>query len=285
MQSYEIQPFRNIRPGFGHQSAWQWSGLALVFIALALLVGCGVAPEAAVVPTQAPTQPPLPTPTCAMQAAPFLKEIDPLAREWDDAVTLANSTPRASLSNQIEKLQALRRKVEALDAPECAAAVKAYLVDTMDAMTRGFIAFLGQKSDSQVQALFSVGKDEQAQFAEALQRVKAGKAVPPTEPMLKDGLGVTRAAIQGAYNDRKFTEDSLTTGEPRVMGVTAGGESLVELIGPAENVRQATLSASLGGAGEAQRLETGAAGLSQACRTGLERSRSMDWGRDRRQNR
>lgn len=93
-------------------------------------------------------------PSCPQQAAPFLASVQKLAGEWDDANKLASSTPRMSLPPQVSTLQGLRRRAQDLEAPECAFLVKQRLIDSMDNTINGYIAFLAQKPDSEVNKLF-----------------------------------------------------------------------------------------------------------------------------------
>ncbi len=145
----------------------------IVFLALGfLLVACGN-PLAA-----APT--PSPTPTCQQQAAPFLAEMQSIAREWDDANALAGQTPRSALAQQIESLQTVRRKAEDVQAPDCAAAVKTALVGSMEATIQGFIAFLGQSPDTEVSAAFTVATDKMKAFNDALMVVNGIPLPTPT---------------------------------------------------------------------------------------------------------
>jgi len=109
---------------------------------------------------------------CADEAAPFLTDVQKLADEWDDANTLAGSTPRASLPPQIDKLQALRRQTKALEAPECAFLVKQRLIDSMDNTINGYIAFLAQKPDSDVSKLFDQASRSLADFFREVQALK-----------------------------------------------------------------------------------------------------------------
>lgn len=112
-------------------------------------------------------------PTCAEQAGPQLKELQAIAVEWDDAYKLASQTPRASLSGQIASLQAIRRKAQDLAMPECASSAKTALVDSMDNSINGFIAFLGQKPESEVNALFTRANERMKAFGEAAGRLAA----------------------------------------------------------------------------------------------------------------
>jgi hypothetical protein len=243
--------------------------LALAVVAALVIAGCGAAPEVAVVPTVVAT----PTPSCQEQAAPFLSKAESLARVWDDANTLAGQTPRASLSTQIDKLQSIRRDAEDLEAPECAVAIKQHLVNTMDTTIRGFIAFLGQKSDIEVKPLFTIAGQEQTAFQQAVQQLKAGTPIPTAEPILKDGLGITQAAIQDVYKaDYAFEDSPLYDGTPRMFGTSADKFNVIELIGAPQNVRSASLTRSMRG-GNADKLGD----IKQSMRSFLKLV-APDWG-------
>lgn len=135
--------------------------LKWLVVILLLLTSCGVPGLAE------------PTPTCQQQAAPALAEIQSAARAWDDANALAGQTPRSSLAAQIETLQAVRRKVEDIAVPDCAAAVKRALVESMEATITGYIAFLGQKADSTVQASFKTANEKMALFGQEVVKLSA----------------------------------------------------------------------------------------------------------------
>ncbi len=73
-----------------------------------------------------------------------------------------------SLPPVIEKMQAVRRKVDILEAPLCADAARAKLADYMDKTTDGYLAFMAQKADSEVSAIFTQARDKQSAFFAAL---------------------------------------------------------------------------------------------------------------------
>lgn len=106
--------------------------------------------------------------SCAHQAQAFLDQIQPIARQWDDATALAGQTSRVSLAPQVDKLQAIRRQTQELMPPECAKDVQANLVASMDATIQGFIDFLGQKSDSVVSASFTRAKASMDKFGASI---------------------------------------------------------------------------------------------------------------------
>lgn len=118
-----------------------------------------------------------PTPTCEVQAVAYANQIQPVAREWDDAYKLASSTPRASLSAQIEKLQGIRRKTQDLTPPSCATAAHTALTSSMDKSIEGFIAFLGQKPESEVNALFTEANTQMMTYGQEIAKLVAP---PPT---------------------------------------------------------------------------------------------------------
>lgn len=102
--------------------------------------------------------------TCAQTAGPFLTQLQSLAREWDDANKLAGTTPRASLAAQIQNLQAIRRKVQDVQAPECAAQAQKDLVGSMDTTIEAYLLFLGQKPDADVKAKFDQANTQMEAF-------------------------------------------------------------------------------------------------------------------------
>lgn len=111
--------------------------------------------------------------TCAEQSKEGLEKIQSAAREWDDANQLAGQTPRASLATQIAALQAVRRKVQDVAVPDCAAPMKQALIDSMDASIEGYVAFLGQKPDSTVQASFKLANDKMDEFGQEVVKLSA----------------------------------------------------------------------------------------------------------------
>lgn len=121
---------------------------------------------------------PTPTPTCIVAAAPFFADLQSTAREWDDANKLAGTTPRAALAQQIQGLQTIRRKVQDMQAPECAVTAKNNLAASMDATIEAYLAFLGQKPDAEVTAKFQQANT----LMEAFQRDIAAMSPSPTPP-------------------------------------------------------------------------------------------------------
>lgn len=84
--------------------------------------------------------------------------VKPLLEEWDDAVSIANQTPRAGLPNVIPELQGIRRRTENLEIEECFEDAHSFLVKYMDYTIDAFIAFMGQEDDSVVSQKFSMAQ-------------------------------------------------------------------------------------------------------------------------------
>jgi len=212
--------------------------LCIALMVVGLLVGCGAAPEAA-----APTA--TPEPSCQQQSSAFLAEIQPLFQEWTDATTLAGSTPRASLSTEIGKLQDIRRRVQAVQAPACAADVRQNLISSMDSSIQAFLAFLGQKPESEYNALFTLATTQLDLFSRNLAHLQANEALEPA-PLVVTGLG-KRTDIQAPFVSAgvAIQESSPVGGLPRVMGATSDGIVTLELIGPETSIQQASILVSI----------------------------------------
>lgn len=219
---------------------------AILAILAALLTSCGGSPVAA------PTT--IPVASCAEQSAGFVAQIEPIAREWNDAASLAVNTPRISLAAQIEKLQSLRRQVQDLKAPACSTVVQGSLVGTMDATIRANTAFLGQSADDTVQALHAIAKAQQAEFDQNLRHLKANEPLENFPPALTDGLGVARAALQAPFekDGLVFKERPLADGQTASTALANDQLTTVEFIGTPENVREAYIAAGMKGFDQAR---------------------------------
>jgi len=87
--------------------------------------------------------------------------VEPLLEEWDDAVSIANQTPRVGLPNVIPELQGIRRRTEDtedLEIEECFEDAHSFLIKYMDYTIEAFIAFMGQEDDSVVTQKFSLAQ-------------------------------------------------------------------------------------------------------------------------------
>jgi hypothetical protein len=139
--------------------------LAVLTVALAL-AGCGASAEA----------------DCRTQLQPYAQQINPLVTEWQDALKLAGSTPRASLSPQIASLQAIRRKADAVAPPDCAKAAHAQLVKGMDLGIQGFLDFLAQKPSTMVNQEFVDAGTAIGSFNTQLNALSGGGVLATSTP-------------------------------------------------------------------------------------------------------
>jgi len=81
--------------------------------------------------------------TEAVKALAF-ERLGKFHREWDDAVRLAESTPRIQLSGPVRHLQELARSGASMDLSECLEAGRPNFAAALDAQAQKFIAFMGQ---------------------------------------------------------------------------------------------------------------------------------------------
>ncbi len=79
----------------------------------------------------------------------------PLVQEWDDAVKLANNTPRMTLPAQIEEMQRIRRDMGGLKIQSCLEDAHGNLLKSMDLQIDGFLSFLKQDPEAVVQSYFT----------------------------------------------------------------------------------------------------------------------------------
>lgn len=100
------------------------------------------------------------------------KEMATLLGKWQDATTLASSTPRMSLPAQITRLQEIRTDTSAMEVPLCLLGAQSLLLKSMDYAIDGFMAFLGQKADSTVSGYFASAANVIRQYTEEVTRVK-----------------------------------------------------------------------------------------------------------------
>lgn len=70
------------------------------------------------------------------------KAIDNAYTRWTDAIKVADSTSRVSLSSPVATLQAIRRDTQTITVAPCMDAAKASLLSSMDFTIEGFLAFM-----------------------------------------------------------------------------------------------------------------------------------------------
>ena len=94
----------------------------------------------------------------------------PLLQKWDDAITLANQTPRMQLAAQIQNLQSIRREVAAVEVQSCLQDTHAILLRAMDLQINGFLSFLAQDPDASVQNYFNQADRTLQEWTDALSK-------------------------------------------------------------------------------------------------------------------
>ncbi|MBI3158123.1 MAG: hypothetical protein HYZ26_00805 [Chloroflexi bacterium] len=105
-----------------------------------------------------------------------LGDLEQIAEEWDDAVSLAGSTSRIALSGPIGDLQDIRRDLMRLRVPACLVDAQIHLTRTMDNTIEAFLAFASQRPDSEVSEYLSRAGFSQESFRLEIERVS--KCVP-----------------------------------------------------------------------------------------------------------
>ena len=145
-----------------------------LFAAMSLvLAACGGSgadePETAASPTSTPRPTATPDLGCSTddgeQVFDLLSEV---SQRWDDAVALADQTPRMQLAGQIGNLQEIRRDAQNQEWPKCGDPAQEALVAGMNAGIEGFIAFLGDEEQSVIDDHFADYQREMRLFQTAL---------------------------------------------------------------------------------------------------------------------
>ncbi len=131
----------------------------LLIVCLLLTVGCGTG-----------DLPIVGSDDCDKEAV--AENLNEIAERWDDALDVASSTSRIALSGPVGDLQEIRRETRQQDWPECAQAAQQELVEMMDEMIKGFIAFMGQESESEVQEYFEKAESHRAAFRRELRALR-----------------------------------------------------------------------------------------------------------------
>ena len=112
--------------------------------------------------------------------AEFFKSFDVLAdtvKRWDDAVTLASSTPRMSLPERIADLQKIKQDTEGLMVSLCLSTPKSILLRSMGPTIDGFLIFLHNKDhmgDILSTDPMATGQSLRAEFGKGFSDCKEG---------------------------------------------------------------------------------------------------------------
>ena len=153
-----------------------------VLLALFLLASCGgPTPEqqAATATTQSLEATTTAANTCREAAVSYGKEMDPIYQEWDDQLKLTEQTGRGQLAPQIQSLQAIKRKADAVTVPECAKVAHGHIVIGMNDTIDGFLAFMSQQPQTEVSAKIKSGSNHFNQYRLELDKATVAPTAAP----------------------------------------------------------------------------------------------------------
>ena len=133
----------------------------------------GPSPTPVPTATQTVTPSPTPEPPCSTDDGQLAFDLlEEFAQEWEDVLAVASSTGRIALSGPVQDLQRIRRDVQRQEWPECAEDAHTNLIAMMDATIDGFLAFMQQKSDLEVNRHIEEATDHQDQFIDEMVKLR-----------------------------------------------------------------------------------------------------------------
>jgi hypothetical protein len=109
-----------------------------------------------------------------------VKPFTDLTREFDDTSYVASFTPQSQLVEPVLKLQDVRRRVQALDTPDCLKNLRKYQIDYMNAVIAALVHFLGGAKGDQVQAEIGATRALRQKYDKELATVLGITFVAPT---------------------------------------------------------------------------------------------------------
>jgi len=172
--------------------------ISVIVLALAV-AGCGTAastpptdstaatPSTLIAPaTETETEPSTvtstPDPCSPGQIEGEVQKVQKHMREFDDASTLASSTPRDQLSGSISDLQRIRREAEDQPIPACLTNLKTYQVQHMNSVIETLLAFMRGVDQKSLEPGIALAKQQHDQYLLELARVLGLTVVPATAP-------------------------------------------------------------------------------------------------------
>jgi hypothetical protein len=175
-------------------------------------------------------------PSCTMVDGVLVSKIlSDRAQEWDDALKLADSTPRNQLAPQIARLQELRRGMQSATWPSCAATAKTKLIAAMDAWIDVYINFMsnpyamgGPEAARDARRLMAEFNDELA----ALQGVRATATPTGTPTGAVPTVTATAAAKTSRPPATTIRHDGTTVTAEVVAAGASGAACTAVLDGP-----------------------------------------------------
>lgn len=115
---------------------------------------------------------------CARKSTAYVTEVKKILPRWDDANSLAGSTSRIALSPAIASLQSIRGDVAGLAYPVCADEAHSYLVAYMDETIDGYLYFMSDKTDSEIEQKFSQADNFLTVFLKEFSEIDSGTPMP-----------------------------------------------------------------------------------------------------------
>jgi hypothetical protein len=169
--------------------------LLIIFtlVLLGALAGCGTPPAPPSTSTSAPLPPATetssvpptitatPDPCGPEQIEAEVQKVHRHMREFDDASTLASSTPREQLNDSIANLQRIRREAEDEAVPPCLTNLQKYQVDHMNSVISTLIAFLGGADKQALEPGIAQAQQQHDQYTLEFARL-LGLTVEPASP-------------------------------------------------------------------------------------------------------
>jgi len=170
--------------------------IIFTFVLLGALAGCGTPPAPQATSTPASTHLPPATETLSVpptitstpdpcgpeQIEAEVQKVHRHMREFDDASTLASSTPREQLNDSIANLQRIRREAEDEAVPPCLTNLQKYQVDHMNSVISTLIAFIGGADKQALEPGIALAKQQHDQYTLEFARLLGLTVVPASPP-------------------------------------------------------------------------------------------------------
>jgi len=102
-----------------------------------------------------------------------MAKLTDIHNRWFDAIEIASSTSRISLSGPVADLQAIYRETEKLEIAPCLTQAKMYLTQSMDWTLESFQRFMAQDEDSSVNSAMEQATKLLSKYTDEIIRVKA----------------------------------------------------------------------------------------------------------------
>jgi hypothetical protein len=160
---------------------------SLLLLLAVLLTACGTSTSpvvetqyivvtSTILPTSTITNTPDPCAPENLQAE--VQKVHKYMRQFDDASTLAASSPRDGLANSIAGLQQIRRDAEDQPIPSCLATLKTYQISHMNSVINTLVSFMGGADKATVDRGIALSREQHDKYTLELARL-LGVTVEP----------------------------------------------------------------------------------------------------------